>query len=88
MKKLLAIMFIPLFFAVSCKKVEDDTTPSTTSSYKTLTTYMVANDMDLPNIISDWIVAPPALADVQTFIDTYDIIDIRLDTSVLLYHRL
>jgi len=77
MKKLLAMLIIPLFIAVSCKTVEDTPDDATTSSYKTLTTYMVDNDMDLPKIITEWIVAPPALADVQTFIDGYDIIDIR-----------
>jgi len=76
MKKLLVLLFASLFIVTSCKKVEDDPI-SSTSSYKTMTTYMVDNDMDLPKIITDWIVAPPALADVQTFIDGYDIIDIR-----------
>ena len=76
MKKLLAILMIPFFMAVSCKKVEDEPAAST-NSYTTLTTYLVDNDMDLPQITTDWIIAPPALADVQTFIDAYDIIDIR-----------
>ena len=76
MKKLLAILMIPLFIAVSCKKVEDEPA-ATTNSYKTLTTYLVDNNMDLPQITTDWIVGPPALADVQTFIDGYNIIDIR-----------
>lgn len=76
MKKLFVLLFASLFIVTSCKKVED-TPDSTTSSYKTMTTYMVDNDMDLPKIITDWIVAAPALADVQTFIDGYDIIDIR-----------
>ena len=76
MKKLLVLLFASLFIVTSCKTVEDDPI-SSTSSYKTMTTYMVDNDMDLPKIITDWIVAAPALADVQTFIDGYDIIDIR-----------
>jgi len=76
MKKLLVLLFASLFIVTSCKKVED-TPKSTTSSYKTMTTYMVDNDLDLPKILDGWIVGPPALADVQTFIGTYDIIDIR-----------
>jgi rhodanese-related sulfurtransferase len=77
MKKLLAILMIPLFFLASCKKVEDDPDPTGTSSYKTLTEYMVNNNMDLNTVLTDWIVGAPALADVQTFINTYDILDIR-----------
>jgi len=42
-----------------------------------MTTYMVDNNMDLPDILNGWIVGAPPLADVQTFINTYDIIDIR-----------
>ena len=38
---------------------------------------MVDNDMDLPDILNGWIVGAPDLAGVQSFIDTYDIIDIR-----------
>ena len=76
MKKLLVLSIAALFIATSCKKVEDEPT-GTTSDYKTMTTYMVDNSMDLPDILAGWIVAPPELANVQTFIDTYDIIDIR-----------
>ncbi len=76
MKKLLALLFVSLFIVTSCKKVEDDPVVST-SSYKTLTTYMVDNNMDLPDILTDWIVGAPDLADVQPFISAYDIIDIR-----------
>jgi rhodanese-related sulfurtransferase len=86
MKKLLAILMIPLFIAVSCKKVEDEPSTDPTNSYTTLTTYLVDNDMDLPQITTDWIVAPPALADVQTFIDAYDIIDIRGGTDFATSH--
>ena len=77
MKKLLVLSLASLFIAtIGCKKVEDD--PSgTTSAYKTMTTYMVDNNMDLPDVLTDWIVGAPALADVQTFIDGYDIIDLR-----------
>jgi len=76
MKKLLVLSIATLFLVTSCKKVTDDPSGSM-SSYKTMTTYMVDNNMDLPVILTNWIVAPPALADVQTFIDAYDIIDIR-----------
>jgi len=76
MKKLFVLAIATLVLGTSCKKVTDDPNP-TNSPYKTMTTYMVDNNMDLPDILTDWIVAPPALADVQTFVNTYDIIDIR-----------
>jgi len=81
MKKLLVLSFATLLItATSCKKVTDDPI-SSTSPYKTMTTYMVDNDMDLPDILTDWIVGAPPLADVQTFISAYDIIDIRSAAS-------
>lgn len=77
MKKLLVVSLATLFIATtSCKKVEDDPVVGG-SAYKTMTTYMVDNNMDLPAILASWLVSAPALADVQTFIGTYDIIDIR-----------
>jgi rhodanese-related sulfurtransferase len=38
---------------------------------------MVDNGMDLPDVLNGWIVGAPPLADVQTFINDYFIIDIR-----------
>lgn len=82
MKKLLVLLFVPLLFVASCKKVDDDPeNPTTGTDYKVMTEYMVDNGMDLPAVITDWIVAPPALADVQTFIDGFDVIDIRDDVA-------
>jgi rhodanese-related sulfurtransferase len=76
MRKLFLLSIACLVVATSCKKVTDDPIIDT-SAYKTLTTYMVSNNLDLPAVLNSWIVGPPALADVQTFINTYDIIDIR-----------
>ncbi len=76
MKKLLVLTITALFISTSCKKVENDPVPGTTP-YKTMTTYMVDNNMDLPNILDSWIIGAPPLADVQTFINTYYIIDLR-----------
>jgi rhodanese-related sulfurtransferase len=76
MKKLFVLTIAALVFATSCKKVEDDPVPGT-SPYKTMTTYMVDNGMDLPDVLNGWIVSAPPLADVQTFINDYFIIDIR-----------
>lgn len=76
MRKLFVLAIATLVLATSCKKVNDDPNP-VNSPYKTMTSYMVDNNMDLPDILTDWIVGAPALADVQTFINTYDIIDLR-----------
>ena len=39
---------------------------------------MVANDLDLPDVLTGWIIAAPTdVANVDAFIDSYDIIDIR-----------
>ena len=79
MKKLIAILIIPVFMAVGCKKTDDDSSDGgTTSAFKTMTDYMVSNDMDLDDMTTDWITsAPTAVADVQAFVDQYYIIDIR-----------
>jgi rhodanese-related sulfurtransferase len=76
MKKLLVLSLASLFFVASCKKVEDEPSGSS-SDFETMTNYMVDNNLDLTDILSGWIVPAPDLASVQTFIDSYDIIDIR-----------
>ncbi len=78
MKKLFLLLVIPLFVIASCKKDSDEPTPpATTDSYQILADYLVDNDMDLPDILAAWIVPSPAAADLNTFMSTYDIIDIR-----------
>lgn len=70
---------IPFIAFVACKKDSDTPdTPTGSDPYKVLTDYMVSNDLDLPDVLDAWITAPPAeIADVNAFIDQYDIIDIR-----------
>lgn len=74
-KILFAITLINVMFLTSCK--EDDPAPVTGDDFATLTNYMVANSMDLPNVLDGWITAAPAAADAATFISSYHIIDIR-----------
>lgn len=74
-KILFAITLINVMFLSSCK--EDDPEPVAGDHFATLTTYMAANSMDLPNVLDGWITAPPAAEDVATFIDTYKVIDLR-----------
>lgn len=78
MKKLALLFIVPFLIFSSCKSDNDDPEdPATKTNYEVLTKYLVDENLDLPVIITDWIIAPPALADVQTFIDGFDIIDIR-----------
>ena len=78
MKKLALLLLVPFLVFSSCKSDNDDPPPpDPANKYQVLTEYLVASDMDLPAIVSDWIVAPPAAEDVDAFIDSYDIIDIR-----------
>lgn len=47
-------------------------------AYETLTTYLTQNSMDLPDVLTSWIVGRPAsIDDVPSFIGTYDIFDLR-----------
>jgi rhodanese-related sulfurtransferase len=71
----------------SCKSDNDEPTdPGTKSNYEVLTTYLVDQNLDLPVIITDWIVAPPAEADLATFLATYDFIDVRAAADFALGH--
>ena len=80
MKKLfLLLLMIPFIAFVSCKKDSDTPSdPAGTDAYVVLTDYLVANDMDLPDVLDGWITGPPAELDaVDAFLAQYDIIDIR-----------
>ncbi|NOU60138.1 rhodanese-like domain-containing protein [Marinifilum caeruleilacunae] len=85
MKKLMKFFFIftlvPALLLTSCKEENDVYTPEPgpdlTVNFETLTNYMVENDLDLPDVLNGWITAAPAEADLATFLNTYDIIDIR-----------
>ena len=77
MKKLLYVLAISLVVFTGCKK--EETTPSTGDSFEILTTYLVAQDLDIPDMLASWIEKEiPADADaVPAFIAKYDILDIR-----------
>jgi rhodanese-related sulfurtransferase len=74
-KILFAITLINVMLLTGCK--EDNPEPVTGDDFVTLTTYMSANSMDLPDVLSGWIVGAPAAADAAAFIASYHIIDIR-----------
>ena len=80
MKKLFQLLFliaiVNIVFLTSCKQSTDPVTPD--NNFATLTNYMAVNNMDLPDILSSWIiVAPTDINDVQEFANTYHIIDLR-----------
>ncbi len=81
MKKLFQILFliaiVNIVFITSCKESTDPVAPN--DNFVTLTNYMSSNNLDLPDMLSGWIVAAPLdVNDVQAFIDSYDIIDLRI----------
>ena len=70
-KTLIWIAILPLVFVISCK--DDDPAPAN-ENYTLMTEYMVANDMDLDNILTSWI---ESAATVSASPSSYHIMDIR-----------
>lgn len=78
------VAFIATFTLTGCK---EDNIGADAVTYEVLTDYMVQNDMDLPDILNGWITARPAdIADVPSFISTYDIFDLRSATDFAAGH--
>ena len=81
MKLMMGMMMISLFVFSSCTKDDDpEPDPVVDKSFQTLTTYMVANDMDLPKILDSWITTATVVHDNMTDADPsndFYIIDIR-----------
>jgi len=81
MKLMMGMIMISLIVASSCTK-EDDPAPDPPAdkSFQTLKTYLIDNDMDLPNILDGWITTATVVHDAMTDADPnndYYIIDIR-----------
>ena len=74
---------LPALIITGCKD-KTDPVPAEKGNFKTLTTYMSANDLDLPTLLSGWVIAPKLTTadggivepDVNT-IPTYHVFDIR-----------
>jgi rhodanese-related sulfurtransferase len=87
MKKLFQILFLSAILSVvffsSCKESTDPVpeNPIEDPEFDALATYLVAENLDLPDILSSWIVSAPAEADLATFLDKYDILDLRSSTN-------
>ena len=68
---LLAVI-LPAFVFTGCKKDDEKGT------FTTLTSYMLSNNMDLPQILVEWIITPDAVVDTNDFtIPGYHVFDIR-----------
>jgi len=78
---LLIMALVPMVMFVSCK--DDDSSSPEETTYETLTMYMEANNMDLSDITSDWIIAASAIVDN---LDDYYIMDIRAEADYLAGH--
>ena len=82
---LLFILFTPLLFLSSCDRGDDISpeNPIAKPAFTVLKEYMLANDLDLPNILSGpggevkFVAPAPDQANLQSFLDKYTILDIR-----------
>ena len=81
MKKLALLLIVPFLVFSSCKSDNVDPEPNPTNKYETLSKYLVDENLDLPVIITDWIIAPPSVGDVDAFIADHDFIDVRDATT-------
>jgi rhodanese-related sulfurtransferase len=77
---LFVMVLATLTVFVGCK---DDTESPEESSFETLTMYMAANNMDLDDVLSSWIIAA---SDVVDNTDDYYIMDIRAAADYALGH--
>jgi rhodanese-related sulfurtransferase len=87
MKNLFRISFLLFllsgFVFVSCDKNKDDDNNNNTpenKTFETLKTYLIANDLDLPDVLNGWITTAENVYTIQTDSDAtndYYIIDIR-----------
>ena len=88
MKKLslyfIGLLLIPSLFLTSCDRGDDpaDDNVVATPKFTLLKDYMVQNNIDINQILTNtsgekFVVGAPALADLQTFLDKYYILDIR-----------
>ncbi len=70
----LFILLIPALLLSSCKKYGETVERTTDPEFQKLTAYMAAEDMDLSDVLSGWIIAA---ADIKDNLGNYYIIDIR-----------
>ncbi len=72
---LIVVLMVPVIFLSSCKKTNtDDEGRKTDPEFQTLTAYLSSHQMDLSNILTDWIVPASGIKDN---LNDFHIIDIR-----------
>lgn len=70
---LLAVILPAFIFTTSCSKDEDEK-----GTFTTLANYMTSNNMDLPDLLDGWVIAPNAIVDTTDYsIPGYHVFDIR-----------
>ena len=91
---LIGLLVVPTLFLTSCDRGDDpsDTTIISTPALTLMTDYMVQNNLDINNILTNtdgekFVVAAPATADlVDGFLSKYYIMDIRSSADFLAAH--
>ncbi|MFY0686495.1 MAG: hypothetical protein JXQ90_04980 [Cyclobacteriaceae bacterium] len=72
---LMLLALIPMLVLMSCK---DNDEPDADQPFEIMTTYMMNNNLDVSDVLSDWIVGPPASAEeVPAFLSNYHVMDVR-----------
>ena len=75
LRRVLTILLVlSIVFTISCK---DETASPQNLAFETLTDYLVANDLDISNVLTGWIIAAADVVDNES---DYYIIDIRADS--------
>ncbi|SEQ54146.1 Rhodanese-related sulfurtransferase [Hyunsoonleella jejuensis] len=90
---LIGLLLVPALFLTSCDRGDDldDNGSVATPAFTLLKEYMTQNNLDIGNVLTNtnnqkFVVGAPAAADLQTFLDTYYIMDIRSNADFLNAH--
>ena len=91
---LIAFLLIPALFLTSCDRGDDlnPENPIATPAFSLMKDYMMANDLDIDNILSGpggavkFVQGAPAEAELATFLAKYYIMDIRISADYLKGH--
>lgn len=89
---IIGLLLIPTFFLTSCDRGDDPSDVVTTAKFTLLKDYIVQNNLDIDQILTNtsgekFVVGPPAtLADVDAFLSSYYIMDIRNNSDYLTAH--
>lgn len=86
LKYYLIALLLPAIMFTSCKDDGDGDGEETKSTHEILADHLVTSNLDLPVILTDWIIAAPAEADLASFVDSYNVIDIRNSTDYTTGH--